>query len=399
MSERNELTERDRQLLEEIDEIVANGGGERREADSLYGLCAHLASTVPQADDAFQQQLEARLIAGLQQQQEVRTLGATSQDKGEARSPSWPKRLAQGVGRIRQIFQAEGGLTMKKGFALAALAALVIAVGTVGFVPSVRAQVSEFLNTWFRIEVPGGAFEIASSDPAEFTPLQPTYLPDAVLFGSRSGSYFDFFTTGGKDKVSLFFGNLSDQWINITQSPAPANRTLPEGKRVQVNEQEAVLLTGQSGELVGPPPPINECLGEKLELPPGCLEALMVKDDPGMESAPLSPECQKTIEEAGGYAIVDSKAYTVINREPLEMKYENAMRLSWYAGNVKVEMLSNLPEEEMLKIAASLVPAEAEEDKPPFQPPLDFPSGGEGKVIETEGGRIIIHEGPIESNP
>ena len=52
MSERNELPEQDRKLLEKIEGIVANGGGERREADSLYGLCAHLASTVPQTERA-----------------------------------------------------------------------------------------------------------------------------------------------------------------------------------------------------------------------------------------------------------------------------------------------------------------------------------------------------------
>ncbi len=146
MNERTELTERERQLLEEIEEIVANGGGERREVDSLYGFCAHLASTVPQAGDAFRQRLEARLVARVQQQQEVRTLGTMSQDKGEARSPSWFQRLAPGVGRIRQIFQVRGGLTMKKGFALAALAALVIAISAVAFVPSVRAQVGEVIR-------------------------------------------------------------------------------------------------------------------------------------------------------------------------------------------------------------------------------------------------------------
>ena len=104
MSERTELTERDRRLLEDIEEIVANGGGEWREADSLYGFCAHLASIVPQASDAFRQQLEAHLVARMQRQEDR---------EEETRTPSWLQRLALGVGRINQIF--EGGLTMKKG--------------------------------------------------------------------------------------------------------------------------------------------------------------------------------------------------------------------------------------------------------------------------------------------
>ena len=138
MNNRNELTERDRKLLEKVEEIVANGGGKEREADSLYGFCAHLASTVPRADDAFRQQLEARLVAKLQQQ-EVRT--------GEARPPSWFQHLAPNTSWFNKIFA--GGLTIKKGFALAALAALVIAVSTVAFVPSVRAQVAAWLGFGF----------------------------------------------------------------------------------------------------------------------------------------------------------------------------------------------------------------------------------------------------------
>ena len=138
MSERNKLAERDRRLLEEIEEIVANGGGERCEADSLYGFCAHLASTMPQADDAFRQHLEARLVARMQRQ-EAQVV--------EARAPLWLQRLASNVSRFNQIF--EGDLTMKKGFALAAIAALVIAVSTVAFVPSVRAQVAAWLGFGF----------------------------------------------------------------------------------------------------------------------------------------------------------------------------------------------------------------------------------------------------------
>jgi len=81
------------------------------------------------------------------------------------------------------------------------------------------------------------------------------------------------------------------------------------------------------------------------------------------------------------------------------LRYENATRLVWYAGDTRIEMLSNLDVQEMLKVAESMVPAETGEGKAPFGPLLDLPSGGEEKVIEAEGGRIIIREGPIESDP
>lgn len=171
MSERTELTERDRRLLEDIEEIVANGGGEGREADSLYGFCAQLASTVPQAGDAFRQQLEARLVARMQRQEDR---------EGEARTPSWLQRLALGVGCIRQVFQIRGGLTMKKGFALAVIAALVIAVGAVALVPSVRAWGRGVLARFEALIITDAPTwsEVVIDTPPAPTPIgQPTSTP------------------------------------------------------------------------------------------------------------------------------------------------------------------------------------------------------------------------------
>jgi len=353
MNEQTELTKQNRQLLEEIEEIVANGGGERREADSLYGFCAHLASTVPQADDAFRQRLEARLVTGMQQQQEVRTLGTMSQDKGEARSPSWFQRLAQGVGRIRQVFQVRGGLTMKKGFALAALAALVIAVSTVAFVPSVRAQVGEIFNTWFRFKSPGGGYEVALSGPAEFAPLHPTYLPAGLQGLGIVGSVSE------AGSIELAYHN-DEQFVSITQSEAPDDKALPAGREVTINGQPAVLVTGLEG---------DHEYGFRIP------ENAVVKTYGTLDTPPAERDPHH-----GTIAYTDGKL------------------LTWYAGDVKVEMLSNLSEEEMLKIAESLVPAEAGEGEAPFQPPLDLPSGGED-VIEGAGGGWEVQEGPIEPNP
>ena len=239
---------------------------------------------------------------------------------------------------------------MKKGFALAALAALVIAVSTVAFVPSVRAQVGEVLNTWFRFKTPGGEGGVAISGTAEFTPLHPTYLPAGlqtvgVVIGGKSES------------IELMYHN-EEQFLTITQSKAPAGKALPAGQETTVNGQPAVLVTGLEGAVE---------YGSRIP------------EDAHVETFGTPPA--EPVPYHGSIAYTDGK------------------RLTWYAGDIKVEMLSNLPEEEILKTAASFVPAEAGESEAPFQPPLDLPSGGEGKVIETEGGHIIIQEGPIESNP
>ena len=103
----------------------------------------------------------------------------------------------------------------------------------------------------------------------------------------------------------LFFGDPAGQWLIIDQSQAPTERSLPEGQRVQVNGQEAVLLTGQSR--------VEEWLP-------------MRRRSGGQQERP----------------------------EPQELRYENATRLIWYAGDTRIEMLSNLPMEEMLKIAESM---------------------------------------------
>ncbi len=278
---------------------------------------------------------------------------------GEARPslswlPTWLQRLAPGVGRINQIF--EGGVTMKKGFALTAIAALVIALSVMAFVPSVRAQAGEILSAWFRIEGPGGG--VVMSGPAEFRPLRPTYLPAGLQSSGVSSK-----VSGESESIELTY-HSADQFVAITQTRAPADRTLPAGQEMTVNGQPAVLVTSLEG----------------------------------------------TFEY--GFRIPEGAQVETFGTPPAEpyhgtIAYTDGKRLTWYVGDVKVEMLSNLSVEEMLKIGASLVPAEAGEGEPPFQPPLDLPSGGEGdlpsggegKVIETEGGHIIIREGPIGSNP
>jgi len=127
--------------------------------------------------------------------------------------------------------------------------------------------------------------------------LRPSYLPEALrLFEGM------MITEQG---MRLFFGDPAGQWLIIDQSKAPTDRSLPKGQRVQVNGQEAVLLTGQSG--VEEWLPISRGLG-------------------GQQGRP----------------------------EPQKLKYEDATRLVWYAGETRIEMLSNLDVQEMLKVAESM---------------------------------------------
>lgn len=89
----------------------------RHQIGATLRAVAATAAPPSQAWPHLQQRLRAHLAAR-RQRQEVPT--------GEARSLSCFQRLAPGVSRINQIF--EGGLTIKKGLALAALAVLVLAL-------------------------------------------------------------------------------------------------------------------------------------------------------------------------------------------------------------------------------------------------------------------------------
>ena len=300
----------------------------------------------------FRTELRKRLMAqarALDAEKEVRTLGTTPQDKGGARAPSWFRRLAPGVGRITQIFTE--GITMKRGFALAALAALVIAVSTVAFVPAVRAQVGEAIVRWFRIELPGGEVGFGVSEigeTLEFMSLQPTYLPAGFRYSS-------VMVSGGPKPFKLEF-HSDEQFVAITQSKAPIGKPLPAGKEVTVNGQRGVLVTGLKGTFEG---------GFRFRMP----KEVIVRPKGTPPTEPIR-----------------------IRGERVSIPYDDGKRLIWYAGDVKVEMLSNLSVEEMLKIAESMVPVEAGEGEAPFGPPLDLPSVSEGEPF-------IIQQGPIEYSP
>lgn len=206
---------------------------------------------------------------------------------------------------------------MKKGFALAAIAVLVMAFGTVAFVPSVRAQVGELLR-WFRFESPAGGGEVSFLGSAEFTPLRPSYLPAG----------FQSMAVGlSAEGASLnYWNSISNRIVIIDQERSSGDRSLPPGINVTVNGQPAVLVTGLEGAIsfvaLRPTPPV-----------------------------PLTPPAESDqVEPVEPITMPDET-----------VSYTDGKQLTWYVGDIKVKMLSNLSVEEMVKIAASLVPAEAGE--------------------------------------
>jgi len=227
--------------------------------------------------------------------------------------PAWLQRLAPDAGRIKQILKR--GLTMKKGFALAALAALVIAVSTVALVPSVRAQVLKRV--------------LGISAPAGTARLSETPIP-----GGSSITATD--TETGETKT-MYLGKIHEtirQTVSWDEAQAAVDFSLrqpaylPEG--AELTRVELVSVPDGDGEIEERCVVLWYVVGDSelaLEQRPAFPEVLA--PPPGVTAV--------TVNGAPGWTIGD----------------ENTI-LTWQTAEARYNLDGYLPLEEMLKIAESL---------------------------------------------
>ena len=226
------------------------------------------------------------------------------------RLPAWLRRLTPGVGQINNM---GGMMPMKKGLALGAIAILFIALSTMAFVPSAGAQVKELLR-WFRFgNLTGGEVSIPGS--AEFTPLEPTYLPAGMGVGLNS-----------EGAALSYWNSATNQILLIDQIRASAllDKSLPSGAKVTVNGRPAVLITGLKGSVTF------------ARLSPTPSAPVLTPTDSD-QVVPLEPMAAST--EA--------------------VSYTDGRELVWYIDDIRVRITSTLPGEEMIRVAESLTPAKA----------------------------------------
>jgi hypothetical protein len=210
--------------------------------------------------------------------------------------------------------------SMKARFAFSVLAVMLVMVATVAFVPPVRAQVTEWFGFIFRDpnnpEIVGEVNVIGES--MEYQVMQPTYLPAVFSGGAK------YITIGD---ISEMLYQAGDKFLVITQQVAKNGETLPQGDIATVNGQPATLNT--------------ELSGRYEQSSPGELEASgFGTTGEGSQSG--------TVE-----GIVPNVAPTLAAFE-----YTDAARLTFFIGTTKIEMLTNLDIEELIKIAESLIPAQ-----------------------------------------
>jgi hypothetical protein len=216
--------------------------------------------------------------------------------------------------------QTQRKILMKTKFTLSAFALLLVLVLTFTLVPPVRAQILEWYTIVFRD--PNNPNLVASSgvegQPMPYQAVNPGYLPKVFSGGATFIAFGD---------ISEMLYQAGDKFLVITQQVAKNGETLPQGDTATVNGQPAALNTGLFGRYE------QSSLGE--------LEASgVVTAGEGSQSGTvdgIDPNIAPTL------AAFD---------------YTDAAILTFFIGTTKVEILSNLDVEELIKIAESLIPAE-----------------------------------------
>jgi len=249
------------------------------------------------------------------------------QEIAEERSPGntinlWPQIKSRHVlgakerHIVTQTKNLKGGFSMKKSLLHAAIMLSLIAIAATAFIPTVRAQVIDWISgqtTVFSFMTPHSKVTVGlfSDGSWGFVPLSPTYLPigDWVMVPD---SYKDEVT--GPDTLKLIF-NKDNKFLILTERKALTGETLPVGDSVKVNDQPAVLFTGLSGEIAA---------------------SIPLAKDGGVQPEPSGQ----------------------VNINPV--RYTDGVRLTWQVGEIRLEILSNLPLRQVMEIAASLQLVETE---------------------------------------
>ncbi len=326
MSEQNEISESDRRLLEEIEQIALNGDVERQEEDSLYGFCAHLASTVPQAGQDYQQRLDAQLADRWRKAYGVQLDKDPESRYGhfQAWSRYHPQRCpsyhpAALIGRI---------FSRRTALAWAGLVVLFITLVSLIFVPTVRVFADQFIR-----EVILGDF--SSVKQIELEPKDEVPV-----------------TTDNRWTIETVLGGSGGEM------PAGADPTIQSFESIQEAQKYTSLPIKEPGYL-----PEGYALRE-VKLPPGSASedvAFLFYEDPGQEIVFSMVRVGEQPGEAPGLAMVKVSVIAT-NGSVEELKvgdhpaaWIDGKALAWEADDILYEVGgSDLSLDVAVRIAESI---------------------------------------------
>jgi hypothetical protein len=287
----------------------------------------------PVDTDSFCQAVLARGSAGGAGRDPAREAGQPAPEAGQPASEA--SRPAKAGRRLRR---ADRRLRLGWKIALAAVGAVVVAGAVVAAVTSSRATADES--------------PLATLDWHSSTELQLRYLPDS----SRWSETYNAMLTpamsdaqraaavarGEKPGVRVeqcLYQNGAEfvQVRTVTDTGGP----LPTGTTLQMSGGPAVLETGLSGSLA-------------LTAPDLAVEFLGAQPDAAGQMTTTTAGAAASA-GAGG---ADSEPPEVVATAPEAnepIPYHDAIRLTWTTAGTRVAMLSNLPIDELRKVAESLV--------------------------------------------
>jgi hypothetical protein len=185
---------------------------------------------------------------------------------------------------------------------------LVIGLILVAVAPPVWARLEPILVNWFSFSSPSGDNFMALGGFDAFTPYHATYLPEEFesgLLGSLTGQDID--------AIEIGYDDFDGGFVTLLQSMGSGVAELPLGVDVEVGAERAVFIPDYASSA-------EELVGKRPEV-----------------------------------SIVTNHDYATTNY------------LAWFLGEVKIEMFSNQPLAEMLKVAESLEPMQASEGGVPHQ--------------------------------
>ncbi len=311
MNEQGEANERDRRLLEEIEQIALLGNVERQQEDSLYGFCAHLASTVPQARQAYQQHLDTRLVEKWRQVYSTRLEENSKRMYGHFQA--WSRHHSEYRPGFIPAVKTYQRSTQRTALAWTGLAVLLIAISSLFFVPPVRALASQFIREVF-------LGDYASVKQIEWEPGdEPSVTPDnhwmiETILGGSGGEL----PPGSDPTVRSFASILEAQEHTDLLLREPGY--LPDGCALRevrlppagASEEQAFLFYGDpDNEIVLFMGRVGEKPGEAPELTTvkvsviatnGSVEEVVVGENPAawIDGKVLAWEAEDVLYEVGG---------------------------------------------------------------------------------------------------
>ena len=333
--------------------------------------CQRELASLSAARSRLSQYLKTRAAQAVPAPQE---LGRLRDNLRASRSP-WPLAGRAGASAGPTLNQSKGISAMKYKVALTALALVLVLGVTVAFVPPVRAQAEQLMVFMVQIKDLNGnpIFQISGAGPGlGFDLFSPTYMPDALKSSAGGGSIPTLGgITGSSVSVSagpnatpqagdtsteLFYQDPQGKnFLLLKQSKAAADGKLPAGESVTVNGNNAALEKELSGEY--PPAPPDGASLQVSGAQTGSVQTggAILESSSGDSSAPV-PENGGTIVIQGSAqaqpASGEQPAASIA--PPPAFKYTGAYRLTWFAGGTRLELTSNLPLAEIIKIAESM---------------------------------------------